>query len=366
MRLGRILTTMFLGGLVLAAPLAARAADEPVLIPTAEMQSRGVEPTNCQPAVMSPDGRMLLGLGVGKPEDVKRGAPRTLWLLNLRSDGHLGDVRRFDLKVPTLEQVAFTPDMTKAVVISRSGATYLLVDLATGAVTTLMDHQKGQKGFRADPTVLWLTKDGRLLTTGYFYDENDYAGENVIAEIDPSKTGVAAFQAGPNVEQLERKYKGLEFTNYNTESLGFLGGKDGKLYKMHRWQPDTGLVLVDESEQFTSMWGAGDRLLYSALRRGGLSELVLYDAPTNTRKVLSDDRKEYSYLFLSSDASTAVASLVDQQAGKISLFAAREADGFQLRPIEGMQRVPIGMVRVSGDGERVVLLNKDGLQVVDL
>lgn len=365
MRLGRILTLLLLVGLTLGlAPQAS--AGEPVLTPSAELQSKGLDPGAFQPAVLSPDGRVLLGLQKGKPEDVKRGAARMLWILNLRADGHLGDLRRVDLDVPTLEQVAFTPDLKKAVLITRSGATYLLVDLATGEVSNLMVHEKGKKGFRADPTVLWLTRDGRLLTCGYFYDEKDYAGKNVIAEIDPSKTGAEAFQERARIEDLEHGYKGLEFTNYNTESLGFLGGKSGTGYRLHRWRPDQELTLVDEADRFSSLWGSGDRLLYAATRRGGLSDLVLYDADTNTKKVLNDGRKQYSYLFLSANGATAVACLDDQKAGRFSLFAAREADGFELRALPSMQRVPLGMVRLSGDGRRLILLNKTGLSVLDL
>ncbi|HXE73647.1 MAG TPA: hypothetical protein VNO81_13380, partial [Candidatus Nitrosotenuis sp.] len=271
-----------------------------------ELEKLGVDPLTARPIEFSDDGRTLLLFQSSDTQDKARGFPVTLILLSLGSDASVQGARRILLPVPSIEALALTADARSAVLLTQSGASFYVVDLETGGLRPLMLHKPGQPGFRADPSVLWRYHD-QLYTIGYFYDQEDYAEDNVIAAIDPSRTGVEAFRGGPNVYRLQRSLEGLHFSGYLSPSLGFLGDKRRDETVLFEWRDGSPLKEIDRASAFLSFWGEDERLLYTARRPTGVMEVVLYDASSGQRQILAnDDKTTWGYVVLAKDGTAGV------------------------------------------------------------
>lgn len=356
-------STRLLATALLVLALAAPAPAFVTRVRAGELRRAGVDLYTFQPITFSARGRLLVAHEKAPLEDKKKGVTYKLWVLRLASDGRLESIRALPLSIPSLEQAALTPDERGLVIITRAGATYLLVDLETGEVHTLMEHRPGQPGFRAHPTVLWSFQ-GQLYTTGYYYDEEDYAGKTHIARLDLSRRGVDAFIRGPEVESLERSIADLQFLNYNSPRLGFFGARRGDDIALYRWQGGE-LVEIDRAPTYPALWGAASRMVYSARRPGGF-DLVVYDADLDRRWKLDHTETPYRYLFLSADGSTAVACQFELKRGRMDVYYAKDRDDFKLQPVEGMQGVGIGWLRVASDGRFLSLYNESGLTIAEL
>lgn len=354
----------WLGHLVLITWIATGVAWSAVVrTPVGALQEQGILTPIFTIVNFSPDNRTILGYEAAEAEEVARGITYKLFLLQLRSDGAVSGVRRYDLDIPSFENAAVTPDGGSVVLITSSGATYKVLDLATGRVRTLMEHRPRTPGFRADPTILWQAGQ-KLLTLGYFYDEEDYGGVNVIAELDPTKTGVDAFCQTAEIEPVERSMKGLAFHAYTDQRTGFFGVRDARGQKFYRWVAGSPPVLFDEAVSFTGFQAAGDRVAYAADRGNGRHELVLYDGSAGTKRVLGTSDAPLRYVFLSADGSTVVANLIDDP--RMRVLAASDRNGWKMVPAPDFPRARVGTIRLTSDGKRMLLYNEDGLQIVDL
>ncbi len=326
------------------------------------LKSLGLNPERFVLAAFSPDGRSLLGSEPGTTEEIARGISYKIFLLSLRSDGRVTEARRYEIP-EVVEQLSFTPDGQQVVMVARSGATWMVLDLKTAQVRTFMEHQAGQSGFRNHPPVLWHA-GGKMLALGYFYDGNDFGGRNTITEIDPSQTGVAAFTQSLEVEPIERSFKNLAIHSYPAADRGFFCNREGDLYHLYRWVAGSQPVKVDQALRFTAYDAAGDRTAYSARRNENLNEVVLFDGATGTRQVLARSAEPFLYLTLSRDGSTI---LVTQLAGdKVDYLSASSRSGMVLKPHPKLPRARSGQVRMTVDGSRFCLYNSEGLRVVDL
>ena len=352
---GLLFLTLFLGG--------GPARADVVYATPEELKTFGINTPAFLIATFSPDGRAILGHEPGTAEDVAKGVLNKIFLLQLRSDGKVTGVRRYDLDLPVVEQVSFTPDGRQVVIITKSGATYAILDLATGKVRTIMEHQSKVPGFRAHPNILWLA-GGKLLTLGYFYDKDDFAGYDVIAEIDPSKSGVEAFREGPAVQPVERSLKKLVFHAYTNDHVGFFCTQEGNLQKFYRWVAGSPPAVVDEAPEFTAYMGADDRAAYAAQRATKTSEVVLYDGAKGTRQVLGTDPYPFRYLTLSRDGSTVVVTQMVQ--GQMKLFSASPRNGMKLARIPSLPALRSGAIRLTEDGRRMFLFSSEGLRVIDV
>jgi hypothetical protein len=229
-----------------------------------------------------------------------------------------------------------------------------------------MRHEAGKPGFRGDPPVLWRC-GSQILTQGYFYDAEDYAEDNVLAVIDPFKVGVEAFQKGANIYQVERGLKSYLLSVYTTPSQGFLGERkaDGTVI-LHWWREGGSLHEIERAPSIVSFWGEGDRLLYALRRADGRYEVILYDLAGDRRWTLYAGEKTQGYVFLSKDAATALVTRLDLAGGKMDIYAGRDEEGFALKPVEALQGVRMGTLRVSPDGRYAAFFNGDELILTEL
>ncbi len=351
------------GILVLTVLLGARAALADVSHTTPQgLKGLGLTPDRFVLASFSPDGRSLLGSEPATTEEIARGISYKIFVLTLRSDGRVTEARRYEIP-EVVEQLSFAPDGQQVVMVGRSGATWMVLDLKTSEVRTFMEHTAGQSGFRSHPPVIWHS-GGKLLALGYFYDKDDFGGANAIAEVDPSQTGVAAFSQSLDVEPIERSFKKLAIHSYPAADRGFFVNQEGDLFRLYRWVAGSQPAQADEALRFTTYDAAGDRAAYAARRAENLNEVVLFDGVTGTRQVLGTSEDPFLYLTLSRDGSTV---LVTQLAGdKVDYLSASSRSGMVLKPHPKLPRARPGQVRMTVDGKRFCLYNSEGLRVVDL
>jgi hypothetical protein len=328
-----------------------------------QLWEHGIFPPVFRIISFSPDGRSLLGFQQTEREDIARGVSYRLFLIQLRSDGVLSAVRTYDLGIPSLEQAAFAPNGKEVVLITASGASFLVLDLATGNLRTLMEHRSGQPGFRAHPQVLWESQ-GRMLTLGYFYDRADFGGMNLIAEVDPAKNGVAAFREGSTVEPVERALKNVVLNVYTDQDTGYFATESKGRQTFYRWVSGNQPRAFDEAVRFTAFMACGDRVAYAAQRADGRHEVVLYDGPTGRKQVLGTSDRAFQYLTMSQDGSTIEVNQIDDQ--RMQVFTASARTGMTLRPLAGFPRCRVGSIRLTPDGRRMALYNQQGLQLVDI
>lgn len=352
------------GLLVLIVVLGAQAAWANVSHTSPQMlRSFGVDPARFVLASFSPDGRSLLGSEPGTTEEVARGVAYKIFLLSVRSDGGITGARRYEIP-EVVEQLSFTPDGRQVVMSCRSGATWLVLDLQSGRVRAFMEHNPGAAGFRSYPPILWHA-GGRLLATGYFYDAQDFGGPNVIAEVDPSQTGVAAFRKTAEVESVERSFRNLTIHSYTAGDRGFFCNREGaELFGLYHWVAGSEPARIDEAQRFTAYDAAGDTTAYSAQRSEGTHELLLHDAVTGSRKVLGTSDQPFLYLTLSRDGTRVVVTRLLRD--RVLYFVASPGTGMELKPVPGLPRARAGAVRMSLDGRRFCLFNSEGLRVVEI
>jgi len=331
----------------------------------AELLSHGINPPMFQVVEFSPDGRMLFGYQVNQRDEVAKGITNRLFELTLRSDGKVTGVRSHNLSVPAVEQVALSPDGREAVVITASGAAFVALDRATGEVRTLMAHEPRKPGFRSHPPIL-LRSGGSLLATGFFYDEEDYGGADSIARIDLGKSGVEAFELVAEVEKLERSLKRVVINAYTDHETGyFCVQREGSpVYTLYRWKAGQEPEAFDEALSVPGFMPKGDKLAYVAQRSGGRYELVIYDGPSATRRVVTTSPVELGYLTFSQDGSTVQVNEINQD--RMKLFTASSRTGWKYQPVPDFPRSAIGDIRLSPDGRWMSLYNQDGLRVISL
>lgn len=328
-----------------------------------QLWANGIFPPVFRIVSFSPDGRSLLGFQQTEREDIARGISYRLFHMQLRSDGVLSTVRTYELGIPSLEQAAYAPDGNRVVLITASGATFLVLDLATGNLRTVMEHRSGQPGFRAHPQVLWESQ-GRLLALGYFYDGRDFGGANVIAEIDLARNGVSAFTECSSLEVVERTLKNVAFHAYTDPRTGYFGVQTRTGQTFYRWVAGNQPEAFDKAERFTAFMACGDRVAYAAQRPDGRHEVILYDGATGRRRVLGSSDRRFQYLTMSQDGSTIQVNQIDGE--RMRVFVAGTRTGLTLRPLAQFPRCRVGSIRLTPDGRRMALYNQQGLQLVDI
>ncbi len=331
----------------------------------ADLLSHGINPPAFEVIEFSPDGRTLLGYQRNNRDEVAKGLTNKVFVLQLRSDGKVTGVRSFDLRIPVLEQAVFSPDGKEVVLITASGAAYVVLDLSTGEVRTLMAHEPRKPGFRSYPSVMWRV-DGRLLNTGFFYDEEDYGGDDAIAWIDLSKSGVEAFELATEVEKVQRGLKNVRINAYTDHQTGYfcVEQEGGQSFKLYRWKSGTEPEAFDEVVAAPGFMPKRDQLAYIAQRSGGLYEVVIHDGATGERRVVTSSESPLAYLTFSEDASTLQVNEIRD--GRMKLFTASSRTGWKYQPVPELPRSPVGDIRLSPDGRFMSLYNQEGLRIIPL
>ncbi len=325
-------------------------AQETYNVPARALQSAGVDLRTFSIIHLSEDGHQVLGWDRPPVTLKKKGQKVRLWLLEFDSGFKLKSTRGYGMDLASLEQAQFTPEGQAVVIISRQGTEFYKLNLADGVLTTILSHSKGQPGFRSEPQILnW--SEGRLLTVGYQYDANDVAGETGVAFVNPDATGASAFTPGPAFGKVEMGIPGLKGSLTVSPRAMFFYGKQGADTTVYSFTPADGLKSIDKGEEVVGWWGEQAKFLYSLLKPGGASELVLFDGSFGRRQVLASPARPYESLSLSRDGSTAIACEVLGKTGLMNVYAFQEKGGWQ--PKEILKGYPLAVIRTAPDGNVV-------------
>ncbi|MDO5296318.1 MAG: hypothetical protein Q4F00_06755 [bacterium] len=288
-----------------------------------------------------------------------------VYVFKVNADNSLGSYKKYTITgIPSIEQLNFTPDNKSIIMISKMGATILKLDLASGKVTTIMEHIKGQPGFKVFPNIL-MHSDGELLIQGYFYDKDTFCGPNTICVLNYNKTGLDAFTLASDVDKMQvetRRGHDTVIENFTRKDTGFwvMDNKD-KSWSCYRWIDGKGVKEFDHAQEVPGLWGSESRLLYSAKRAPNSYDLVVYDAKTDEKFKISEGRRTpYSYVFLADSGKTAIFNDINEQTKTTQIMYARESEGWAPKPLQGLdRRIPMGIERIALDGRKVMYLNDD-------
>ncbi len=342
------------------------------LTPTSALKAKGITSRYFNVVSISPDNRYVCGYSREfKKINGRLTNSSIIYIIPILANGALGAAQAYVLEdIPRVEQACFTPDSSAVVFTVKAGATFMRLDINSGRISTIMEHKKGQPGFRSYPEII-INSGQEMIAQGYFYDANDYSGRNAIAVLNPYKNGLAAFTLANEIQkaQFSVRQQNKVFTEtFPRKDLGFMIIHCDGYCLFYRWNAAKGIKVYDKGKELLGCWGGGSRLLYSIKRKDNSFDLCLYDGYTDTKTTISNSRPSpYTYLFLSGDGRTAVFNDRDASQGLTSIYYAKESEGWKVRAIRGLsKRLTAGAMRLSYDGSRLLLHNTEGIRVIDV
>jgi len=338
------------------------AAQEVYNVPPRVLEGAGIDRRTFSIIHTSEDGHQVLGWDRPPVTLKKKGQKVRLWLLDFDSGFKLKTTKSFGMDLPSLEQAQFTPDGQAVVIISRQGTEFYRLNLADGVLTTILTHVKGQPGFRSEPQILNWT-EGKLITSGFMYDENDLTQETGVAFLNPDVTGIAAFTPGPAFGKVEKDIAGLLGSVTISPRVLYFWARQGAECTVYAWTPAEGLKPIDKGDEVLGWWGEQAKFLYT-IARAGTNELVLYDGLFGRRQVLATTKVPYEGLSLSRDGTLAIGCVLEGKT-KMSVFAFQEKSNWAPRQI--LKSVPLSVLRTSPDGNVLAVYDPTkGLTLVKL
>lgn len=355
--------TSVLCGLALLSGVAL--ADTTAKITAAELRSKGIDSRNFAVFHVAGDGQTILAADEPDFTFKRKGIMRRLFLIKLTPALKIASVKKYDLPIPTIEQANFTPDLQSVVISSKRGSDVHKLDLADGKLSVLSTHTPNTPGFRIHGDV-FSNYGGKLYTVGYFYDENDVAGRDVMVEVNPALTGKAAFTQLVELVPIQKQLVGIRTESLLSPQgmLFYTSDKAGDKWAAFRWSAGKGLEKVDEAGKLIGSWGEGPYGVYCMRRASGF-DVTLVNAQTGQKTPIYQGPDSMTNPCLSNEGNTVVLSQMN--ADKSATFwVGQDSDGFKLRKI-GEKLVP-AITRVSHNGQVVCLYQgaANGLVLIKL
>lgn len=274
--------------------------------------------------------------------------------------------------VTNIDYTMLTPDQKDMIIVTRSGATFAKLNMETGKLETLMEHESGKPGFRANPEIVRAIEN-KMFVKGYFYDGESFSDVDCTATLDPNQKGVLAFDRVYDVELQEAKLRPQNTVFNNTDCAFYVAqahknNKPYGNYKLYVWNPPTFKepTQFDECKEFVSFWGSASRMAYTVQKPNNLYQLAIYDAKTQKKTIIADDTEDaYKNIFLSADGSTVLCTDTKNRVGRATYYYADESTGWKLRPTAdiGNKTVRFGVTRLSDDGRYFVVYSERGLDL---
>lgn len=340
-------------------------ADTSAKITMAELQSKGIDSRNFSVFHVAGDGSSILVADEPDFMIKKKGILRRLFLIKLTPAMKIESVKKYDLPVPQIEQANFTPDLQSVVLSSKRGTDVHKLDLADGKLTTLMTHTPGTAGFRIHGDI-FSNYGGKLYTVGYFYDDKDVAGGEVMVEVNPALTGKEAFTQLVELGPIQSQLRGLRTESLLSPQgmLFYTADKAAAQWAAFRWSSPKGLEKIDEGGAMIGSWGEGPLGVYCMKRPSGY-DVTLINAQTGQKTPVYQGSDKLLNPCLSNEGNTVVLTqpLTNQTA---TFWAGQDVDGFKLRKI-GENLAP-ATTRISHNGQVVCLFqgNTKGIWLIKL
>lgn len=354
--------------LSLALPIAAKAAPAPG-VSVQDLRAFGVKNLDEFHAVFTNrDGRIAYFWEPFERAQRADGNMAALWEFRFRADGSLSEQRHWPLPIPRPNQVALTPDEKGAVIMAREGSSFWHLDFASGKLNEFVQPGLGKTRFISEPRVMW-TEQGKLWTVGNPLSKDGVKGPETMAVLNPYAKGDDALQISDvNLDEALRLLKRWKMQRFVSPTTGFMAGLlDGKL-KACFWKAGVGLTPYAEFRDITSAWTTGDWEIMVGIVPDGKSQGFIHDGQGNKTWTLPavDAKEPYDYPFISEGGEVITVVTGARDGRMMTVHYGRKADNFQLKPVPGMTKVPVGMLRLSQDGSRLVYRNSTGIVLVEV
>ncbi|MFN8610775.1 MAG: hypothetical protein U0931_24755 [Vulcanimicrobiota bacterium] len=335
-------------------------ADTTGKISMAELRSKGIDVRNFSVFHLAGDGRTILGADEPDFTIKRKGILRRLFLIKLTPNLKIESVRKYDLPIPKIEQANFTPDLQSVLISSKRGSDIHKLDLADGKLSVVCSHPGNAPGFRIHSDI-FSNYGGKIYTVGYFYDEQDVAGEEIMAEVNPALNGKSAFTQLVELAPIQKQLQGLRTESMlSPQGMLFYTADKANSWTVWRWSATKGLEKADDGGAVIGSWGEGPLGVYCIRKPAGY-EVNLLNAQTGGKTNVYSGPDVVLNPCLSNEGNTIVFS---QQLGKdsASYWVAQDVDGFKPRKIA--ENLPACTTRISQDGSTVSLYH--GIQGITL
>jgi len=235
---------------------------------------------------------------------------------------------------------------------SKRGSDIHKLNLADGALSVFSTHTPNTPGFRIHSDIFSVYA-GKMYTVGYFYDAQDAAGSDVMAEINLNSSGAAAFTQVVDIAAIQAQLKGLRVESL-LSPLGmffYTVDKATNDWTVWRWSQPKGLEKIDEGANVAGSWGEGPYGVYCIKKAAG-NEVTLANAQTGQKTLVYSGPDELVNPCLSNEGNTVVLGQ-SQSTNVVTYWAAQDGDGYKPRKIA--ENLPACTIRVSQDGQVVCL-----------
>lgn len=340
------------------------------LLPTAELQKLGVNPSLYHIDRWSQDHKILFGLQKIVNPVVIQKMGRAFELVLLHFDKQKFVKAEFlPLPIRQFHQISFLENSQIGLLVSEKGANFYKIDLPKKQITYIFGHKKGEAGFRMADPLIYVNK-GKFYVYGYFYDEKDFTdGDTYLVSLNLAKTGVDMFEKVLSTKEVRDVLGISTFATYIPPDIAIWGVRrpqDG-LLELKSYDKVTA-KLLDTGIGFTGVVCAGTRIFYVAKKPGKVAEwnAVVKDLVSNELWLLGDKDKPYTYPFISTDGSTVALSLFNFEKKNMSFYYATRKENFSLKPISKLQNVDLGSFRPSPDGKVFAFYSSKGILVDEM
>jgi len=350
--------------LFVAGPAASAPADDSVRVTPDALKQMGVNKKLLVISQVSDDGTLVVGSE--RSTDARDIAQHHIYKLHFfKTDWTRRTVTHDSMWVPLMAPAttALCSDGKSLISVGNEGTRVVAVDLPSKAAHVVFQHAAGKRGFRVDPMILWL-EHGTVHARGYFYDGNQMATAPCVASIDPSASGVEAFHKVRDVGALMKKvrffgsciwfsstqaYFSLPVAGRLTDICAYLGD-------------DSNLQYLDRGSRVDAMAVGQDSVVYALRQSDRTSRLTIQDVGLKKTWHPGDGRSNYTYLYMSTDGTTMLTSLIDLVGRKMTTFYAHEAHNFGLKPMPGMVNAFPGVIRMARSGKVLAFFStRDGI-----
>ena len=344
--------------------MSAPAADDSILLTPPELKALGIKTFEMVLGGVSDDGSMALASHKETdPKEIKKGRNNWLHIFQVNWATKKVTHSAVPLPMPTLQTYAFAPDGKTIVCVGQQGTWVMGVDIATKTVRTLFKHQSGKPGFRITPPVLWVEK-GKLLTEGYFCDENLMAMGDYVVSINPAAEGLACFDKVADITRINERIKMHTGANRYSSNQIYFGLKEANLdiylYASLN-NDDKNLMFLDRGKHINSIATGRDRVLYSMRMADESSRTRIRDVGSGKTWNIGDGKTNYTYLYMTRDAAEILVCLLDLPHRNMSVWFGHEDDEYRLKPVPGMTDILPGTIRMSHAGGFMTFFSEKGL-----
>jgi len=352
---------------LLAAPRmsAAAAADESFLLNMETLKKMGVDSRDVVLGGVSDDAS--IALASHKETDPKKIAKGQIWWLHFfRLDwpGKTANHDMVSLPLARVDQYAFAPDMKSVVVVGNGGTVVLNVNLASKQIRPIFKYEKGKPGFRIQPPTFWI-EDGKLTTSGYFYNEDQFLTLQAAVSVDPNGSGLTAFTTVRDITGINETMKFYADSVWNSSTQAYFSLRESEkplIFAIYAYGGDPSKMdLVDRGAWVDSMASGQDRVIYAVRQADGTSKTRVYEQGSKQSWQVGDGKSNYTYLYMSRDGSTALVCLLELEKRKMSTWYAHDSDKFRLHPMPGMMDVFPGTIRMAHTGKALSFFTDKGI-----